>query len=110
MEKSRKERQVIEMQKKLTVCSLVFRNLHWVMNNSDGGDNSKTTVKDFSESPKLRITIILRHRLKSYNVLLLSLRDDLGTGIFSFEESSTSKFPRRMSFESGLQVELKTVQ
>ena len=41
-------------------------------------------------------------------------RDDLGTGIFSFEDlfeikSSTIKYPRRMSFECGLQVELKTV-
>ena len=34
-------------------------------------------------------------------------RDDLGIGIFSFEDLSTSKYPRRMSFESGLQVELK---
>ena len=35
-------------------------------------------------------------------------RNDLGTGIFSFEEllkSSTGKYPSRMSFESGLQVE-----
>ena len=35
-------------------------------------------------------------------------RNDLGTGIFSFEEllkSSTGKYLSRMSFESGLQVE-----
>ena len=104
--KSRKEKnQVIEKQKKLKVCSLVFRNLHWVMNNSDGGDNSKTTFKDFSECPKTS-----DHNSTATPFKELQCFDDLGTGIFSFEESSTSKYPVRMSFESGLQVELKTVQ
>ena len=43
--------------------------------NSDGGDNSKKNVKGFLASvPKLRITTVMRHRLKSYNVLMLSLR------------------------------------
>ena len=36
-------------------------------------------------------------------------RDDLGNGISVKIKSSTSMYPRRMSFESGLQVELKTI-
>ena len=47
-------------------------------------------------------------------ILAMSVhRNDLGTGMFSFSvkiTSSTSKYPRKMSFESGIQVDLKAVQ
>ena len=42
--------------------------------NSDGGDNSKIHLRFLASIPKLRITTVMRHRLKSYNVSMLSLR------------------------------------